>query len=427
MKDSLKHLFDFLEHGVSPFHAVAWAKGVLEEAGFEELALRDNWKLEKGGKYYVIPFPSTLYAFTVGAGRGVEGDLRAAGAHTDTPVLKVKPDPDILKQGCLQLNTEVYGGPILNTWFDRPLSLAGRVALRGEGGVEARLVDIARPAVYLPNLAVHMNRGINENGKPINNQKELLPLLMMTDRKDAHGAFRELLAEEIGARSEDILDWDLCLYNPEKPKIVGWKEEFVASPRLDDLDSCAAIIHALAADGGRDGLNLACLFDNEEVGSRTKQGADSQMPMLVLAKIYRAFGMDLTEALSRAADGLMLSADVAHAYHPNYPEVQDITNFPVLGGGFVFKSAANQSYAWDALALAEAEDICVSNGIPFQRFAKRSDTKGGGTIGSIISSHLPMRTVDLGIGLLAMHSACEMQAAADQEGLEAFMRAFFAK
>ncbi len=427
MKESVRHLFDLLEHGVSPFHAVARAREVLLEAGFEELRLRDNWRLEKGGRYFTVPFPSTLYAFTVGDGKGAEGSLRMAGAHTDTPVIKVKPRPDLIRHGYLQLNTEVYGGPILNTWFDRPLSLAGRVAVRrAGGGAEALLADLKRPCLYLPNLAVHMNRGVNENGKPIANQKELLPIVMMTDKKEPGEAFRELLAEETGLEPGQILDWDLCIYNPEKPRFVGWKEEFIASPRLDDLDSCAALIHGLASGGGRDGLNMVCLFDNEEVGSRSKQGADSEMPLLVLGKVYRAFGMDLTEALSRAADGLMLSVDVAHAYHPNYPEVQDVTNFPLPGGGFVFKSAANQTYAWDALAMAEAEDICLSCGIPFQRFAKRSDTKGGGTIGSIISSHLPMRTVDMGIGLLAMHSACEMQSAEDQESLEAFMRAFFA-
>ena len=341
MKDSLKHLFDFLEQGVSPFHAAAWAAKELKGAGFEELDLKKNWKLEKGGRYFVIPFGTTLYAFTVGGGKGVEGGVRGAGAHTDTPVLKVKPHPEMIRHGHLQLNTEVYGGPILNTWFDRPLSLAGRVALRREGGgAEARPVNIARPVLCLPNLAVHMNRGVNENGKPIQNQKELLPIVMMTDRKEPGDAFRELLAEELGVQSESILDWDLCLYNPEKPKTAGWKDEFVVSPRLDDLDSCAALVHGLIGGGTRDGLNLVCLFDNEEVGSRSKQGADSEMPLLILSKVCRAFGMDMTETLSLASEGLMLSADVAHAYHPNYPETQDITNYPVMGGGFIFKSAA---------------------------------------------------------------------------------------
>ena len=205
MKDSLKHLFDFVENGVSPFHAVAWARRVLEENGFEELRLKDNWALEKGGRYFVIPFGTTLYAFTVGAVQGVTGGVRMAGAHTDTPVLKLKPHPEIIRHGYLQLNTEVYGGPILNTWFDRPLSLAGRVAVRGGNGVEARLADLKRPCAYLPNLAVHMNRGINENGKPIQNQKELLPILMMTDLKEPENAFRDLLAGEIGA--EPGISW----------------------------------------------------------------------------------------------------------------------------------------------------------------------------------------------------------------------------
>ena len=248
---------------------------------------------------------------------------------------------------------------------------------------------------------------------------------MMRDLKEAAGAFGALLGQEIGVGPESILDWDLCLYNPAPPCLAGWKEEFVSAPRLDDLTSCAALIHGLCEGGRRDGLNLVCLFDNEEIGSRSKQGADSALPRLILEKIGRAFGMDAADMLSLASQGLMISADVAHAYHPNYPQVQDITNYPVLGGGFVLKSASNQSYAWDCGALAEAEALCRRKGIPYQRFAKHSNTKGGGTIGSILSSQVPAPTVDLGAGILAMHSACEMMAAADQQALEGFARAFF--
>ena len=426
MLDSVRHLFDYVENGVSPYHTVLWSAEVLRRAGFEELKLGASWKLEKGGRYFLVPFATTLYAFTVGTDKGAEGPFRAAGAHVDTPVLRIKPSPELLRSGCLQLNTEVYGGPILHTWFDRPLSIAGQAAVRSGGGTEVLPVDLKRPAAYLPSLAIHMRRGVNENGAPIDNQKELLPFLMMTDRKEAGGAFRELLGEELGLPPEKILDWDLCLYNPAAPCLVGWKEEFIAAPRLDDLTSCAALVHGLCAGGDRDGLNLVCLFDNEEIGSRSKQGADSALPRLILEKIGRAFGMDAVDTLSAAAAGLMLSVDVAHAYHPNYPQLQDITNFPVLGGGFIFKSASNQSYAWDCGALAEAEALCLDSGIPFQRFAKHSDTKGGGTIGSIISSQIPVRTVDMGAGILAMHSACEMMAAADQDSLERFAHRFFA-
>ena len=425
MHEALSHLFDYIRCGTSAFHAAAHTADLLEKAGFARLKLRDPWKLEEGGKYFVMPFATTVYAFTLG-GRGVDGQVRLAGAHTDFPAIKIKPDPDINRHGILQLNTEVYGGPILNTWFDRPLSLAGRVALRRPGGgVESRLVDIRRPVLYLPNLAVHMNRGVNDEGKPVNNQKELLPFVMLNGDKPENHPFRTLLAQETGAEPDALLDWDLCVYNPAEPALVGWKEDFVSAPRLDDLSSCSALIHGLIADGGHDGLNMVCLFDNEEIGSRTKQGADSAMPRLILAKIFRAFSRDATEALSAAAEGCFMSADVAHAWHPNYPEVQDITNYPLAGGGFCLKSASNQSYAWDSDALAFAADLCLTADIPFQRFVKHANTKGGGTIGSILSSQLPMPAVDLGVGLLAMHSAQEMMAACDQDSLERFAKAYF--
>ncbi len=427
MVDPIRHLFAYIENGTSPCHAVLWSREVLLRAGFQELKLRDQWKLEKGGKYFTVPFAATLYAFTVGE-KGAEGPFRAAGAHVDTPVLRIKPAPELLRHGCLQLNTEVYGGPILNTWFDRPLSIAGQAAVKtAAGGVEVLPVDLKKPVAYLPNLAVHMNRGVNENGAPVDNQKELLPIVMMTGEKEAAGAFRALLGEAAGLDPDRILDWDLCLYNPASPALVGWKEEFISAPRLDDLTSCAALVHGLCQSGDGEGVNLVCLFDNEEIGSRSKQGADSALPRLILEKICHALGMDALTALSRASEGLMISVDVAHAYHPNYPQVQDITNFPVLGGGFVLKSASNQSYAWDCGALARAEALCQRRGIPFQRFAKHSNTKGGGTIGSILSSQLPVPTVDMGVGLLAMHSACEMMAAADQVSMERFAEAFFAR
>ena len=427
MTEALSHLFAYIENGTSAYHVVSHTEGVLQAAGFQRLSLRDAWKLETGGRYYVTPFPTTLYAFTIGE-KGVDGQVRLAGAHTDFPAIKVKPDPDLNRRGLLQLNTEVYGGPILNTWFDRPLSLSGRVAVRKQGGgVNMIPVDLKRPCLYLPNLAVHMNRGVNEEGKPINNQKELLPFVMLTDEKPENHPFRALLAEEVQAESEEILDYDLCVYNPVKPALVGWKEDFVSAPRLDDISSCSALIHGLVEGGGNDGVSMVCLFDNEEVGSRSKQGADSAMPRLILAKLFRAFSRDATDALSAAAEGYFMSVDVAHAWHPNYPETQDITNYPLAGKGFCLKSASNQSYAWDAEALAFAADLCLTHGIPFQRFAKHSNTKGGGTIGSILSSQVPMRTVDMGIGLLAMHSAQEMMAKADQDALEGFAKAYFGK
>ena len=342
--------------------------------------------------------------------------------------MKIKPNPEIFSHGHLQLNTEVYGGPILNTFFDRPLSLSGKVVTRGERYDKPviHLLDFEAPVLYLPNLAIHMNREVNEKGVPIDNQKHLLPMLGMVDEalnKDTK--FVDLLADKLGVDAKDILDYDLCIYNLDQPKLVGIKEDFISAPRLDDITSCSALIHGLIESSNADRVNLVCLFDNEEVGSLSKQGADSTLASVVIQKIWQSFGKSSVECMSDISDGMMISVDVAHAYHPNYPAPQDITNYPVMNNGFILKTASNQSYAWDPEILGALIDLCERKEIPVQRFVKQSNTKGGGTIASVISSHLPMRTADLGVGLLAMHSACEMMGVKDQVALAQFAKAFF--
>ncbi len=429
MTKDTERLFAFTSAGTSAFHTVAHAAGCLEAAGFKELSMQEDWQLKEGGAYFVQPFATTLYAFTVGKELSLSNGIHIAGAHTDFPAIKLKPNPELLRHGCLQLNTEVYGGPILNTFFDRSLSLAGRVVTRGETYDKpvSHLVDFKRPIICLPNLAIHMNRSVNEKGAPINNQKHLLPILATTLEKKLKGSwFKDVLAKEIGVPAEDILDFDLCLYNMDQPRLCGLKEEFVLSPRLDDLTCVSAMLHGLIDAGtDTDRINLVCLVDNEEIGSLSKQGADSSLPGTVIRKIWKAFGKDATQCMSDLTGGMMLSADVAHAYHPNYPDLQDITNYPVMGRGFCIKTAGNQSYAWDSEMTASLIDLCQRHHIPFQRFVKNSNVKGGGTIGSIISSHLPMRTADIGVGILAMHSSCEMMGAADQDALSDLARAFF--
>ncbi|MBR5584123.1 MAG: M18 family aminopeptidase, partial [Lachnospiraceae bacterium] len=237
--------------------------------------------------------------------------------------------------------------------------------------------------------------------------------------------FVDLLADKLGVDAKDILDYDLCIYNLEQPQLIGIAEEFIRSPRLDDITSCAALIHGLIDSSNADRVNLVCLFDNEEVGNLSKQGADSVLPSIIIQKIWQAFGKNAVDCMADISDGMMISVDVAHAYHPNHPALQDITNFPVLNQGFVLKSASNQSYAWDAEILGSLLDLCGRNEIPVQRFVKHSNVKGGGTIASVSSSHLPMKTADLGVGLLAMHSACEMTGVKDQVALTQFAKAFF--
>ena len=234
-----------------------------------------------------------------------------------------------------------------------------------------------------------------------------------------------MLAERFDLKKEDILDYDLCVYNTEQPYQAGITGEFVCAPRLDDITSVCALVHGLIGSDNADRVNLVCLFDNEEIGSLSKQGADSGLPAVIIQKIWQAFGKSAVDCMADITDGMMLSVDVAHAYHPNYPGSQDITNYPVLNQGFVLKTASNQSYSWDPEILAAVMALCEEKEIPYQRFVKHSNTRGGGTIGSIISSHLPMKTADLGVGLLAMHSSCEMMGAKDQEALERFAKAFF--
>ena len=424
----VKQLFEYLKAGTSAFHVIDHTKKVLTEAGFQELQLKETWNLEKGGRYFCIPFDTTLYAFTVGADCDLSNGIHIGGAHTDFPAMKIKPNPEILSHGYVQLNTELYGGPILSTFFDRPLSLSGKVVTRGDRYDKpvSHLLDFKAPVLYLPNLAIHMNREVNEKGAPIDNQKHLLPMIGMVDEalnKDTK--FVDLLAEKLGINAKDILDYDLCIYNLDEPKLVGIKEEFISAPRLDDITSCAALIHGLIDSNNTDRVNLVCLFDNEEVGNLSKQGADSVMANTIIQKIWQAFGKNAVDCMADIADGMMISVDVAHAYHPNHPALQDITNFPVLNKGFVLKSASNQSYAWDAEILGSLLDLCDREDIPVQRFVKHSNVKGGGTIASVSSSHLPMRTADLGVGLLAMHSSCEMTGIKDQVALAQFAKAFF--
>ncbi len=424
----VQQLFEYLKSGTSAFHVIDHTKKVLTEAGFEELKLKETWNLEKGGRYFCIPFDTTLYAFTVGENCDLSNGIHIGGAHTDFPAIKVKPNPEIFSHGYMQLNTELYGGPILSTFFDRPLSLAGKVVTRGERYDKpvSHFVDLKAPVLYLPNLAIHMNREVNEKGAPIDNQKHLLPMLGMVDEalnKDTK--FVDLLADKLGVDAKDILDYDLCIYNLDEPQLVGIKEDFISAPRLDDITSCAALIHGLIDSNNADRVNLVCLFDNEEIGNVSKQGADSTLANIIIQKIWQSFGKNAVDCMTDISDGLMISVDVAHAYHPNHPALQDITNFPVLNKGFILKSASNQSYAWDAEILASLLDLCDREDIPVQRFVKHSNVKGGGTIASVSSSHLPMRTADLGVGLLAMHSSCEMTGVKDQVALAQFAKAFF--
>lgn len=424
-----EHLTAFLEKAVSPYHAVEACKEVLESAGFEEVHLKNRWQIKQGGKYFMCHFGSTLIAFTVGEDYQPGDGFRIAACHTDFPCFRVKPNPEMTENQYLKLNVEPYGGMILNTWLDRPLSMAGRVSLRSENMFkpELRLVDFKKPMFLIPNLAIHMNRKVNE-GVELNKQTDMLPLCgLYEEPSEREGFFSKLLAEELNVEKEDILEYELNLYNADKPETTGLKDEFLSAPRLDNMTSVLAILDGIAKGERKRGINVACFFDNEEIGSRTKQGAGSAILNIVLEKLSDTLNPGCGMFVENMAESILLSVDVAHGLHPNQPGKSDPTHKNILGRGFVIKEAASQSYATDSEAVAILRQLCDSENIPYQRFANRSDSAGGGTLGSIASALLPVLTMDVGVPLLAMHSARELMGIEDQKSLEKMVEAFYTK
>lgn len=423
--DTVARLLDFIDNSTSPYHTVKTGANELKAKGFTELFLEDVWALGEGD-YFVKVYDSTLVAFHIGL--NLRHSMRIASAHTDFPAIRIKPNPLVDAKGYGELNVETYGGLILNTWLDRPLSMAGAVVTRTDDPFrpDVHYVDVARPLLTIPNLAIHMNRQINE-GVALDKQKHMLPLFMMcNDKINTDSEWREFLSELVKRPAEDILSYELTLYPVEGGTTFGRYDEFVSSPRIDNLTSCVAclegIFEAKAMDA--EGLRMVVLFDNEEVGSRTKQGGASTILSQLVERIYMATGHTKAECYADIAAGFMISADVAHGYHPNYPEKNDITNYPILNKGVVLKMASSQSYAGDAWAIATVKALCENDSIPYQIYVNRSNIPGGSTVGSITSAMLAMRTMDVGVPILAMHSARETMGADDQEALDNLMKAF---
>ncbi len=425
MNDKIMKLADYIEKSVTPYHAVKEAGELFWAAGYKELKLEQNWgKLECGQGYFINIFGSACVAFYVGDEFAAGGRLKVVMAHTDSPGLKLKTSPKRGNaDGTISINTEVYGGPILNTWMDRPLSIAGRVMVKGENVFEPEtlLVDAKKSVATIPNLAIHMNREVNK-GVELNKQIDLLPLL----GGNAEEAGEDWLFGLFGMKKEDVLSYDLYVYNNDKPELVGMDDRMLSAPRIDNLSSVLAGADALIEASTRGNmLSVFAAWDNEEVGSQTKQGGDSGTFAVVLEKIYLALGLSREEYLRAILSGVMISADVAHAAHPNRTEKGDITNRVYLNKGVAFKISGNQRYATDAETLAIFEALCKENDIPYQMFVNRSDIPGGSTIGTLMSSQLPIRTLDLGIPMLAMHSARELSGVEDQEAMYKLMKVFF--
>lgn len=425
MTHEIEALLSFIQQSPSPAHTVAAAAARLRGAGFAELSLAEDWQLAAGGRYFVSVYGTTLLAFTVGDA----GPLRMAAAHTDFPCFRLKPAAGLTHAGYGVLNVEPYGGLILRTWLDRPLGLAGRVVLRGADVFHPRaeLVDFARPLVTIPSLAIHMDRKVNEEGG-LNAQTDVLPLAALLGDMGKGDWWQAALAAALGVTQEEILSYELSTYPFEAGCALGLADELLSSPRLDNLTSVWACLEGLlSASAGSvpAGVRLVALFDNEEVGSRTKQGAGSLVLAEALRRIYEKACGEAARAQA-LADGFLLSVDVAHGLHPAHEEKSDPAVRPVLGSGVVIKQAASQAYAGDAEAVAIVRELARLQAIPVQDFVNRSDSRGGSTLGSIASALVPVRTMDVGVPILAMHSARETMAAADEAALISLVRAVLA-
>lgn len=421
MKNLANELLEFINESPTAYHAVSTVKKMLDGNGFKELKESKAWKLNKGDKCYVIKNDSAIIAFEIGNGEIEEEGFRLIGAHTDSPCFKVKPAPEMLVENkYVKLNTEVYGGPILNTWFDRPLSLAGRVTLKGDSPFKpvTKLININKPLLVIPNLAIHMNRNVNE-GYAINKQKDTLPLLgfineKLEDKEDVVGVL-SIIKNELNVEKEDILDFDLFLYEHEKGSLLGINEEFISSSRLDDLWMVFSGVKALVESDNNNATKVMVCIDNEEIGSLTSQGANSSLLKNILERITLSLGKSKEEFFRAIANSIMISADLAHAVHPNQSEKHDPTNRPVLGNGPVIKMAASGSYSTDSYASAIFQSLCKEADVPCQKFVNRSDVRGGTTIGPMVSADLSISVIDMGAAIIGMHSIRELASVKDNE------------
>ena len=427
MNTTAEKLFDLIEKGVSPYQVVEEAEKRLKEAGFEKLEFHTAWGLTGGKSYYMIHHGTTLIAFTIPKTLSYRESFRMAAAHTDFPCLRIKPNPEMEMSGYQQLNVEVYGGAILNTWLDRPLGIAGKVALASDEVFAPRIVHFSSecPVAVIPNIAIHMNPALNK-GVELNKQKDMIPIVGIAgEEMQKKDFFYEYLAKELQLSKEEILDFDLYLYNTEMPETVGMGKELISAPRLDNLTSVQALLDGIITGEREDGINLIALFDHEEIGSRTKQGAGSMLLRDVVEKIQISLGRDACQVKEALYQSMLLSVDVAHAMHPNQSQKADVTNQPVLNRGFCIKESGNQSYATDCEVVAIVEQICKKEMIAYQKYVNRSDIAGGSTLGAIAGSLMPVQTVDIGVPILAMHSARELMGADDMAALSRFVGSYF--
>lgn len=418
--DMNQELFEFIKESPTSYHAVRRMCRKLQDAGYEELAEEQEWNIRAGGKYYVTRNGSSLIAFRIPE-EELQG-FRIIASHSDSPCFKLKENPEIVAEGhYVKLNVEKYGGMIVSSWLDRPLSVAGRIVARDKDGLLVRLVDLGRDVCMIPSLAIHMNREGN-SGQSAKIQKEMLPLYGC---ETAEGNLQKEIAQCAGVLPEEILGSDLFLYNRMEGRVWGAHGEYISSARLDDLQCVFASFQAFLKVEEKRMAPVHCVYDNEEVGSSTRQGAASTFLLDTLLRINEGLGRTPSRYRQAVAGSFMLSADNAHGVHPNYPEKACPTNRPYLNGGVVLKFSANQKYTTDAVSSAAVREICRRAEVPCQTYVNHADVPGGSTLGNLSANQVALRTADIGLAQLAMHSSYETAGAKDTEYLFRMMKEFF--
>ena len=414
-----KKLFDYIKKAPTAYHACANSANILEKQGYTRLFEGEKWLLEAGKGYFVERNGSSLIAFRTPQNK--INSFMITAAHGDSPCFKVKDNAEIADSNYLRLSVEKYGGMLCSTWMDRPLSIAGRAVVKGKNGVEIKLFDLGAPCALIPNVAIHMNRQAND-GMSYNAAVDMLPLFGEAAEK---GKYYAMVAEATGVNKEDVISTDAFLYNADDG--IEWGE-FISAPRIDDLQCAFSALEAFTSSKSADGvMPVYALFDNEEVGSGTKQGAASTLLYDVLSRATKAFGGDDEDYLCALANSFMVSCDNGHAIHPNHPEHADKNHNVVMNKGVVIKYNANQKYTSDGLSSAVMKIVCDAAGVPYQLYCNRADMAGGSTLGNIANTQVSLNTVDIGLAQLAMHSAFETAGAEDTEYLVKALGEFYSR
>ena len=420
-------LISFIEKSPSRFHAVEQAEMILQAAGFQALDIREKWDLKEGGRYYTTKNDSSMAAFIIGEKSPAECGFNIIGSHTDSPAIRIKPNPEMkVEKKYLKLNTEVYGGPILYSWFDRPLGMAGRAAVQCEknGEIRSRAVILEDIKTIIPSIAIHMNREVNSAFK-VDNQKDMLPFLCSVEEVVQEFDLKDVLAKNLKVEKDQILDYELYLYDIAQGQIVGVDNDLISCSQLDDLAMVHASLKALVEAPTGETTKMAMFFDNEEIGSRTMQGADSPLLSSILERISLGLDLDREGYLRSLENSFVISSDMAHALHPNAQEKHDPTNKPIMNGGPVIKISTNFRYTSDSQSSAYFEQLCKMANVPVQRFVNHSNERGGSTIAPITAGRLGIRSVDIGNPMLSMHSIKELCGVKDHYYLIEVFKEFY--